>query len=79
MRQEPRDLNLEINTPEFSVNMSLNFDRREEPAKEERAKKLGEILEKFSSLSPENQELILKFADFIEEKVERENGQDPHN
>jgi hypothetical protein len=79
MRQEPKNLNLEIKTSEFSVNMSLNFGRKEEPTKEERARKLGEILEKFSSLSHEHQDLILEFAEFIEKKIEGSNGQDPHN
>lgn len=58
--------------------MSVNFDGKEEPEKEDRASKLGEILEKFSSLSPENQNLILEFADFIEKKIEETNGQDPN-
>lgn len=59
------------------MNVSLNPNEGDKAAGEERAQRLVAIIEKFSSLSPEIQEKILKFAEAIEEQVEKSDGQNP--
>ena len=81
MGPKPKDVKFDFKTSEFSLNMSLRFEENEEPTKEDRAKRLGKIVEKFADLSPEIQEMILNFADLIDDRVgedEEENGQDPN-
>ncbi len=77
-----------LHMPEIKVNFHLSFDEREpkgeeakntgeEEPKGEDAKKIGTILDQFSNLSPEIQEVIIEFAEFLEKKAEKPGGQGP--
>ena len=77
-----------LHMPEIKVNFHLSFDEQmpegedakntgeEEPEGEE-AKKIGRVLDQFSNLSPEMQEVIVEFAEFLEKKGEKPGGQGP--
>ena len=71
-----------LHMPEIKVNFHLSFDEREPKGEEakntgEDAKKIGTILDQFSNLSPEIQEIIIEFAEFLEHKAEKPGGQGP--
>jgi len=63
-----------LHMPEIKVNFHLIFGEREPEGEEakntgEEAKKIGGVLDQFSNLSPEMQELIIEFAEFLEKKA----------
>jgi hypothetical protein len=64
-----------LHMPEVKVNFYLSFDEREPEGKE--AKKIGSIMDQASDLSPEMQEVLIKFADFLEKHAEKPSGQGP--
>lgn len=74
-----KSLRISLVTAEFNMSITTDFGEGEEPTKEERAKRLGAILEKFATLSPELQEKIIDFADEIEQMVEKKEGQHPRD
>ena len=64
-----------LRMPEIKVNFHLSFDEQEPEGEE--AKKIGRVLDQFSNLSPEMQEVIVEFAEFLEKKAEKPGGQGP--
>ncbi len=77
-----------LHMPEIKVNFYLSFDGQEAEGKEakntgeeepegEEARKMGRVLDQFSNLSPEMQEVIIEFAEFLEKKAEKPDGQGP--
>jgi hypothetical protein len=77
-----------LHMPEIKVNFHVTFDEQmpeseeaknageEEPEGEE-ARKIGRVLDQFSNLSPQMQEIIVEFAEFLEKKGGKSSGQDP--
>lgn len=61
--------------------MSLNFGSGNEKPEGVRDERIVRILERFSHLSPERQEEVMKFLDYLEKKVadEEKSGQTPDN
>ena len=49
----------------------------EEEPKGEAAKKIGRVLDQFSNLSPQMQEVIIEFAEYLEKKGGKPGGQGP--
>ena len=77
-----------LHMPEIKVNFYLSFAEQEPEGKEakntgeeepegEEAKKIGRVLDQFSNLSPEIQEVIIEFAEFLEKKEKKPGGQVP--
>jgi len=64
-----------LHLPEFRLNFYLSFNETE--PKGEDAKKIGSIMDQASDLSPEMQEVLIKFADFLEKHAEKPSGQGP--
>ena len=61
-----------LQMPECRLNFYLSFDETE--PKGEDAKKIGRIMDQASDLSPEMQEVLIKFADFLEKHAEKPSG-----
>ncbi len=73
---KPKSLTGTIRLPDASLNFHLSFDGKggkTEPV-DNSAETLGSILEKAVELSPEMQELLIKFADYIRKVAEKGNG-----
>jgi len=77
-----------LHMPEIKVNFYLSFDEQEPEGEEAKntgeeepegkeAKKIGRVLDQFSNLSPEIQEVIIEFAEFLEKKEKKSSGQGP--
>lgn len=86
MGNEKRHLSLNINlnakaASEFdSMSLNLNFEGPDDEGKradEEREQRLIRILDRFSALSPELQEAVIKYAETLEGESEENNGQAP--
>lgn len=63
-----------VTLPELKLNFVINLNE-EEPKRNE-SKVISRILDMASDLSPEMQEIIADFADFLAKK-RKPNGQDP--
>ncbi len=75
---KPRSLTGVIRLPDASLNFHLSFDgkggKTEAVGVGNPAETLGSILEKAIDLSPEIQELLITFADYIRKVAEKGNG-----
>jgi hypothetical protein len=64
-----------LSLPECKLNFYLRFDDSEPPSDE--AERITKILDQVSNLSPELQETIVDFAEYLEKKKAKQAGQDP--
>lgn len=56
--------------------MTIDFGFEDKKPKGERDEKIVKIMEQFSGLSPEKQEEVMKFIEFLEKHPEEKTGQD---
>ena len=64
-----------LSLPECKLNFYLRFDDSEPPSDE--AERITKILDQVSNLSPELQETLVDFAEYLEKKKAKQAGQDP--
>ena len=64
-----------LHLPDLRLNFYLSFDETEPEGED--AKKIGRIMDQASDLTPEMQEVLIKFADFLEKHGEKASGQGP--
>ncbi len=57
--------------------MTIDFKFDEDKPKSERDEKIVKILEQFSRLSPEKQEEVMKFIDYLDKQAGQTAGQGP--
>ena len=74
----PKSLTATIHLPDVRLNLHLSFDGKEGAVLTgDEAKKIGRILDSALELSPELQELMLGFAEYIRRTTEKKGGQSP--
>jgi hypothetical protein len=62
--EKPKSLTLILRTADNSMTIDFKFD--DEKPRSDRDEKIVKIMEQFSRLSPEKQEEVLKFTDYLE-------------
>jgi len=73
--ERPKSLTLILRTPKNTMTIDFNF--QEEEPKGVKDERLTRILKQLSRLSPEKQEAVMKFIDYLERKTREESGQGP--
>ncbi len=74
--ERPKSLTLVIRAED--INVTIEMGSSAEQPKEARDKRIVKIAEQFSGLSPEKQEEVMKFVEYLFNKKEgNEAGQDP--
>lgn len=74
--EKPKSLTLILRTSESSMTIDLSFDD-DQPKSEKDEKKnkiIVKILEEFSHLSPERQEEVIKYIEFLEKQAVQKDG-----
>ncbi len=73
--ERPESLTLILKAAKNTMTIEFNFGEEKPSSKKD--EKIGRIAKQFSRLSPEKQEEVLKFLDYLERKTGEETGQDP--
>ena len=75
----PKSLTATIHLPDARMDIHLSFDGNEGAVLTgDEAKKIGRILNSALDLSPELQELVIGFADYVRRTTENKGRQSPH-
>lgn len=71
--KNPKSLTGTIHLPDARLSFHLSFDGKgvEDDSEGDETRLLGSILDQAINLPPEMQELLIKFADYIREVVEK--------
>lgn len=76
--EKPKSLTLIIRTEEINMTIEMGSNDGQEQLKGAADKRILKILGQFSSLSPEKQEEVIKFVEYIQNQKEgNEAGQGP--